>query len=86
MTYELDKFVFKDFTIFVRGAEMSKRGLISLLASIGQISALMFTSCATPKPEVIEKTVTETIEVDRVHSCLNPHGDFVPLELHNLAG
>ena len=72
---------------------MKRKKLILLLASIGFILALVFSGCAgaTPEPEVIEKTVTktvtetQTVEVDKVYKCLNPKGDFIPVELHPIA-
>ena len=70
---------------------MRRKKLIALLASIGLILAFVLSGCAaaTPEPEVIEKTVTQTVtntvEVDRTYRCLNPKGEFIPVELHSLA-
>ena len=70
---------------------MRRNKYIVLLASIGLILALVLSGCAaaTPEPEVIEKTVTQTVtqtvEIDRAYQCLNPQGNFIPVELHPIA-
>ena len=67
-----------------------KRGkLIALFVSVGLVLALVLSGCAAPEPEVVEKTVektvTETVEVEKTYQCLNPQGEFIPVELHPLA-
>jgi hypothetical protein len=70
---------------------LKKKKVIALLASVGLILALVLTGCAAPEAEVIEKTVketvteTETVEVEKTYRCLNPGGDFIPVELNPLA-
>ena len=70
---------------------MRKKKVIVLLASIGLILALVLSGCAatTPEPEVIEKTVTETVtqtvEVEKVYKYVNPKGEFIPVELNPIA-
>ena len=73
---------------------MKTKKLIALFASIALVLVLVLSGC-TVEPEVIEKTVTETVtetetvervvEVDKTYRCLNPKGEFVPVELNALA-
>ena len=70
---------------------MKREKIVLLSASIGLILALVLSGCAatTPEPEVIEKTVTETVtqtvEVEKTYRYLNPKGEFIPVELHPIA-
>jgi hypothetical protein len=72
---------------------LDKKKILLLLASISLILALLLSGCAgaTPETEVVEKTVektvteTETVEVDKVYRCLNPRGEFIPVELNPIA-
>ena len=70
---------------------MKKKKLMVLLVSIGLILAFVLSGCAAPEAEVVEKTVTktvtetQTVEVDRTYRCLNPKGEFIPVELHPIA-
>jgi hypothetical protein len=63
--------------------------LIALFVSAGLVLALVLSGCATPEAEVVRetvtKTVTETVEVEKTYQCLNPKGEFVPVELNSLA-
>jgi PBP1b-binding outer membrane lipoprotein LpoB len=68
---------------------VKKGNLIALFVSVGLVLALVLSGCAAPEPEVVEKTVektvTETVEVEKTYQCLNPKGDFIPVELNPLA-
>jgi hypothetical protein len=63
--------------------------LIALFVSAGLVLALVLSGCAAPEPEVVEKTVketvTETVEVEKTYQCLNPKGEFIPVELYPIA-
>ena len=70
---------------------MSKKRFIVLLASIGLILVLVLSGCTAPEaePEIIEKTVTETVEkvveVEKEYRCLNPEANFIPVETSALS-
>ena len=70
---------------------MKREKIVLLLASIGLILALLLSGCAatTPETEVIEKTVektvTQTVEVEKTYQYLNPRGEFIPVELSPIA-
>jgi len=63
--------------------------LIALFVSAGLVLALVLSGCAAPEAEVVEKTVEKTVEkiveVEKTYQCLNPKGDYIPVELHPLA-
>jgi len=67
-----------------------KKHLTALLVSIGLILVLVLSACA-PAAEVevvekvVEKTVTQTVEVEKEYRCLNPQGDQLPVEITALA-
>jgi hypothetical protein len=68
---------------------LKREKLIALLASVALVLVLVLSGCAAPEAEVIEKTVektvTETVEVDKTYNVLNPKGDFIPVELQSMA-
>jgi hypothetical protein len=61
---------------------VKKSKLIVLLASIGLILALVLPGCAAENGEGGGQTV---VEVDKTYKCMNPQGEFIPVELHPLA-
>ena len=66
---------------------MRKKRLILIVTSIGLVLALVLSGCAAqeaPEPEIVEKivekTVTETVEVEDEYRCLSPRGIALPVE------
>jgi hypothetical protein len=55
--------------------------LVALLASVGLILVLVLSGCG-PAETGDGGTV---IEVEKTYRCLNPQGEFIPVELHPLA-
>ena len=68
---------------------MKKLKFITLLASIALVIVLLLTGCGAAETvtteKTVTKTVTETVTADKSYKCLNPQGNFTPIEIYPLA-
>ena len=71
---------------------MKNKRLVALLASVALVMVLVLSGCAAqeaPEPEIVEKivekTVTETVEVEEEYRSMSPRGIQLPVEIMPLA-